>query len=151
MSNDEVRKHLCAALDEIVNVEKKRLNNFYDQNDDNHKKRVVMMRPLIVSLNELKDKIGNVEGLDIDPAEIGHMATVRISGVMNLSYSISTDISNSCFEVDEFRYYTFGDDPAIEKKHRFNNPDEVLHLVVNEIGKHIASNQVLAERNKIKK
>jgi len=147
MSTDGVRKHLRAALDEIIDREKKHLHNFYDKSDANSAKRIEKMRPLIESLRALKNEIGKVDGVNIDPSEHGHMATVHVnSSVTQQSYSISTNIDNTCFKVEEYRYDTFGDFETIEKTHSLESPDLALNLVVDAIGKHIAQKQVLAER-----
>lgn len=151
MATDGIRKHLRAALDEITNMEKKRLHDIYDKSDKNIAKRIEMMSPLIESLHALKDEIGNVNGVDISPAKHGHMAIVHVnSSTQRLAYSISTNDGNTRFEVEESRSYDFGDYETIEKRHSFESPDLVLNLIVDEIGKHIASNQVLTERNNTK-
>ena len=79
MSTDGVRKHLRVALDEIIDREKKHLHNFYDKSDANSAKRIEKMRPLIESLRALKNEIGKVDGVDIDPSEHGHMTTVHVN------------------------------------------------------------------------
>jgi hypothetical protein len=147
MSTDGVRKHLRATLDEIIDREKKHLHDFYDKSDANIAKRIEKMSPLIQSLHALKGEIGRVEGVDIDPAPHGHMATVYVNSTTERqAYSISTDTGNTCFKVEERRSYTFGDCDVIEKIHSFESPELALNLVVDAIGKHIAQKQVLGER-----
>jgi len=149
MSTDGVRKHLRAGLDEIVERERKQLHDFYDKHDADIAGRIEKMSPLIESLHSLKNEIGKVDGIDISPAPHGHMATVYVnSSTQQQAYSISTDIGNTCFKVEERRSYNFGDCDVIEKTHRFESPDLALNLIVDAIGKHIAQHQVLAERKK---
>jgi hypothetical protein len=102
------------------------------------------MRPLIKSLCALNEEIGNIEDIDISPAEAGHMATVRIGN--NERYSISTSYDNTTFKVEEHHTYIFPEYDTTEKEHQLKTPDLVLSLIVGAVGKYIASKQVLAER-----
>ena len=107
------------------------------------------MSPVIESLRALKEEIGSVNGIDIGLAQHGHMATVQInSSAQRLAYSISMDAHNNSFEIEERRSYSFGDFEVIEKLHTYESPDLVLSLIVSEVGKHIAQDQALTERQK---
>lgn len=148
MAQESIRKHLRAALDEVLSAEKARLHKLYDESDADIAVRVKMMGPIIEALNSLKQEVGSVEGLEISPAPHGHMATVRLkSSASQQSLSISTNIGNSQFQIEEHLYYTFSSD-SFEKRHEFTSAEDVLTLVVDAVGKHIASNQVLSERKK---
>ena len=78
MAQESIRKHLRAALDEVLSVEKARLHKLYDESDADIAVRVKMMGPIIEALNSLNQEVGSVEGLEISPAPHGHMATVRL-------------------------------------------------------------------------
>lgn len=148
MAQESIRKHLRAALDEVLSAEKARLHKLYDESDADIAVRVKMMGPIIEALNSLKQEVGSVEGLEISPAPHGHMARVRLkSSASQQSLSISTNIGNSQFQIEEHLYYTFSSD-SFEKRHEFTSAEDVLTLVVDAVGKHIASNQVLSERKK---
>ncbi len=66
MSSEEIRKHLRAAIDEVVNSEKKRLHDLFNESDGRASEAIEKMKPLIQSLNELKAEIGDIEGLAIN-------------------------------------------------------------------------------------
>ncbi len=149
MSTDGIRKHIRAALDEVVSLEKSRLHDHYERNDSKIAQRIERMSPVIESLRALKEEIGSVNGIDIGLAQHGHMATVQInSSAQRLAYSISMDAHNNSFEIEERRSYSFGDFEVIEKLHTYESPDLVLSLIVSEVGKHIAQDQALTERQK---
>lgn len=148
MSEESVRKHLRAALEEVLSTEKARLHKLYDESDADIAGRIKMMGPVVEALNSLKGEVGDVEGLEIFPAPHGHMVTIGLdSSASRQSLSISTNIGNAKFQVQEHLYYTFSSD-SFDKLHEFSSTEDVLKLVVDAVGKHIASNQVLNERKK---
>jgi len=149
MTDVSIREHLRAALEETIAQEKKRLHDIYDKSDADIAARIEMMRPLVSSLMALDLEIGKVEGVEIRPAPHGHMATVRLqSSTLDQTFSISTTSGNQSFEVEERSYYKFGDRDTFEQRHSYPSADQVLALVVDAIGKHIAQQRVLSERQK---
>ncbi len=148
MSIDSVRKHLRAALDEIISSEKKRLHDFYDESDASIARRVELMRPVITALAALRSEVGEVKGLTISTANHGHMATIGLKGgASDHTLSISTAYDNTQFQIEERTYNSF-DDETDEKLHNLATADEVLERVLEAVGKHVASTQVLHERHK---
>lgn len=146
MTQKNVAMHLRAALDEVVANEKERLHKLHNQMDADANGRIEMMRPIIEVLSSIKDEIGIIEGLDISPAAQGHMVSVKLqSRVSRHSFSASTNMGNSAFEVEERCSYTFTSD-SDEKSHRFSKAEDVLALLINAVGKHVASHQVAGER-----
>ncbi|MEX2197436.1 MAG: hypothetical protein WD886_01390 [Burkholderiales bacterium] len=149
MPEEIVQKHLRAALDEVVATEKSRLHEFYDQGDARRAASIKMMSPMIEALKALKTEVSEVTGVSISPAPYGHMASVELqSPGSRESLSISTNFGNTCFTVAETTYYEFPHASIVEKTHEFASADEVLKLVVEAVGKHIALGQVLQERGK---
>lgn len=149
MAETKFQMHLRAALDEVVALEKQRLHDFYDRSDAKLARRVEMLRPLLSSLKALDEEVGHVEGLTVNLAPHGHIATIRLeSSTLHHTLSISTSYENECYEVEEKRYYTFGDSDIIEERHKFEAVEDALALVVTVVGKHIAQLQALAERPK---
>ena len=134
--------------DEIVSQEKRRLHELFDNQDAGIAERINKMRQLIGALNALKTEIGNVKGVEIKSAPNGAYASVEINTSIRKSYSISTNIGNTCFVVEEHSYDIFGDFESKDQTHEFSNSDLVLQLVVNAIGNHVAQQQVFTERNK---
>jgi len=148
MSLDSVRKHIRAALDDVVASEKKRLHEFYDKSDAGIAKRIEIMRPVIDALEALRREVADVKGLTISSASHGHMATIELKGgASTQTLSISTTYDNSQFEIEERTYYSF-DAETSELTHKLSTADEVLELVVGAVGKHVASMEVLGERRK---
>jgi hypothetical protein len=147
MEDDTVLKHLRSALNEIISTEKTRLHEFYNETDDRIAKGIEKMVPLIKSLKILKQEIGEVDGLRIHTAPHGHMATVEIEdSVCSHFMSISTSLDNTQFEIEEKKYLSLGEFEEHEKEYYFDEPSEVLKFIMEPIGKHIASKQVLDER-----
>lgn len=149
MSSEDVRKHLRAAIDEVVNSEKKRLHDLFDESDARASEEIEKMKPLILSLNELKTEIGDIEGVTINTYEHGSARVEIKSTCSRKSFSISTSIDNTGFVVEEFSSFVGGYiDEATEKTHNLRSPTRVLNLVVKAIGEHIASGQVFTERHR---
>ncbi len=148
MSLDSVRKHIRAALDDVVASEKKRLHEFYDKNDASIAKGIEIMRPVIDALEALRREVAYVKGLTINSPSHGHMATIELKGgTSTQTLSISTTYDNSQFEIEEQTYYSF-DAETSELTRRLSTAEEVLELVVGAVGKHVASIEVLGERRK---
>jgi hypothetical protein len=149
MEDDNVLRHLRSALNEIISSEKNRLNRIYTDMDASIAQRVEKMVPIINALNALKKEIGEVEGLEISPAPYGHMATINLkTSVTSDSFSISTNTTNTMYTVRTLHIFYIEDDEPDEKEYNFDDPAKLLKLVIDVIGKHIASNEVLAERKK---
>ena len=147
MEDDKVLQHLRSALNEIISSEKLRLYQLYDNSDADHAQRIKKMSPIMQALNILNDEIGEVKGLKISTAPHGHMAIVDIEDSVSSDYfKISTNVGNSKYEVERLSCFNIGDDEPDEKEYNFDDAAEVLRLVIDAIGKHIASRQVLDER-----
>lgn len=148
MSDGTIRKYLRAALEEVMSAEKARLHQFYDRSDADIAARISMMEPVIAALNALKVEVGEVKGLNISPATHGHMVAIELdASASRTSLSVSTNIGNSKFQVEEHRHYSFSSE-NFDEHHEYSSAEDVLKLVIDAVGKHIASNQVLDERKK---
>lgn len=149
MVNTTINEHLRAALEKSIAQEKELLQAVYDKSDTDIANGIEKMRPLISAIKALKLEIGDVEGVEIRPAQHGHMATVSLrSPSLDLSYSISTSLGNQSFELEKRSYYKFGDYDSFDERHTFQDADQALAIVVEAVGKHIAQQQVLSERKK---
>jgi hypothetical protein len=147
MSEKNIRKHLRAALEEVISAEKSRLHEVYDEIDAATVGCIKMMTPVIEALISLKAEVGEVEGLEISLAPHGHMATIRMNSFGSRHFlSVSTNVGNSRFEVDEHRDDSLAPDSF--ERHEFSSAEDLLKFLLDAIGKHIASNQVLGERRK---
>jgi hypothetical protein len=140
MSEETIRKHLRAALDEILIAEESRLHKFYDDRDIYRTDSIKMMDPLISMLNALKAEIANYAELEIsEMTQTYHSThlfedqkiTVILHGAMRMPLSISTNRGRGVF------YFEDSECSSVE---------DVLKLVLDVVGKHIASKQVINER-----
>lgn len=139
MEENNIRKHLRAALTEVIALEKTRLHQIYDESDAAIQQGVKKMVPIIHALNALKDKIGEVKGLKIDPAPHGHMATVWLeNSVIDKHFTISTSVENYKYTVKTYSWF-FKDDEPTEKEYEYDDASDALKLVIDAIGKYIAS------------
>lgn len=102
MSEQEIRKHLRSALASVVEAERNRVSEILHDSKIKIAGGIEKMKPVIALIRALKEEVGNVEGLEISPAEHGHMATVRAqTSVTTESLSISTNYDNSAFVIEE--------------------------------------------------
>ncbi len=157
MEHEDIQANLRAALTGIVAKEKMRLHQIYDDADSEHHQRVAKLRPIFQALELIRDETVGITGIEISLAEKGHMATVKVNtSTLYHTISISTNYGmklldknypgNTHFTVEEYKSYSFAPSDAGETKRQYENADEVLRIVMDAIGQHIASNQVLDER-----
>lgn len=151
MSDENIRKHLRAALDEVISAETAFLHKKLDDQDAVSASREQMMRPVIEALDSFRTEVGVFEWLAISLDT--HSATIDL---MKKTYSssshtltISTNEEISAFEVAE-DYWC--DIPAYcnVKYHECSSAEEVLKLVVVAVGERIAVQQVTIDRLKNK-
>lgn len=141
MSEQDIRKHLRSALAEVVEVEQSRVSAILSNSTIKIAEGVEKMRPLITLIRALKDEVGDVDGLDIDPAEHGHMATVRAdTSVTTESLSISTNYDNTAFVIEEYSSFSI-DNSWQEDRKEFHSTEDVMARVLEVVGKHIGAQQ----------
>jgi hypothetical protein len=140
MAQEDVRKHLRAALDAVVSAEKARIHSVYNKSDNSD----MMMVPVIAALDSLKQEVGNVEGLEVTFAPHGHMATVTLkTSFSQRCLSISRNMWTSRFQVEDRRDFLSDSDSEC---HEFSSVEDILKLVVDAVGKHIALIEASGER-----
>lgn len=148
MSEETIRHHLRAALDEVVSDEKASPRQKFAEEDAKSAARAEMLRPVIEVLESLKEEIGVHEWLDISLES--YRATIELSKRSSTSshcLEISTNEDNSAFEITG-KYWCDIPDYCSVKYHEFSSPEEALKLVVDAVGKGIALQQVVTERLK---
>lgn len=112
MSNEQIRKHLRAALNEIIAKERQKAEKSYEDADKIVLESKQKMKPLLDTLNVLKIEVGDIEGLEIKIAEQGHMARVisefrNNPGLTKDSLTISTNEYNTAFLVEQRHYDSY--------------------------------------------
>lgn len=147
MPTDPIRAHLQAALKAVVVEEKQRLHEHYDRNDAIMAERVRMLHPLLELIRALQEELQSIPSITISIAPHRHMATINLKGAAaDHALSVATDYGNAAFQVEEHVFYSF-DGESTERTHTFSNAEDAIRFLVAEVGKHIASLEVLRERN----
>ena len=148
MSNENIKEHLRAALSEVVTKDKDRTESIFDDSDERSKQQFKKMAPLLEAISLLSEEVGTIGGLRVSVADHGHMATVEAKdSTSSCRLSISTNYDNEKFEVEESRFYSFSSDYS-QNTHLFDTAEEVMELVLDVTGKHIASGEVRSNLRK---
>jgi hypothetical protein len=150
MADDEIQKNIRNALSAIIAGEKQTLHSNTTK---------VMRNTASALLTETGD--GNASGhqrrsertlrdRDFYLTAWTYGNCIR-SKSMTIVFSIGTNYgfsekANEYFTVEEYQYFDFRGDSS-EKTHRLKTEDEVIRLVLEAIGKHIALKQAVDERN----
>jgi hypothetical protein len=150
MADDEIQQNIRNALSAIIAGEKQTLHSQYNKSDEEHRQRVAKLKPVMATLQAIKDEVKEHPEIEISISPHGHMATVSLKK-HDHRFSISTnygfsEAANEYFTVEEYQYFDFSGDSS-EKAHRLKTEDEVIRLVLEAIGKHIALKQAVDERN----
>jgi hypothetical protein len=149
VTEESIRRHVQAALQEAISEEATRVSELFRAADAAHVKRVEMLRPLLKTLEILKVDVAGEEGVEISIAPAGHMASIALtSSSSNQRFSLSTSSDNSTFEIEEYASYSFSSDGPHERRHRFAEASEALSMLVKAVGTHIGSGRVVRERSK---
>ena len=141
MSEERIRKHLRAALDEIVTTEKTKLHNFYDERDAYKAKSTQMMKHLIDALYALRSEVGQEVVFELSEVSSkfhttdlfeDKKITVSLVSPSIMPISVSTNYGRGSYYIDDLEY---------------SSVEDVLRPVLDAVGKCIASKHVLSERN----
>lgn len=141
MSEQEIRKHLRSALASVIETEHNRVSEILNDSKIRLTVSIEKMKPIISLIRALKEEAGKVEGLEISPAEHGHMAIVRAeTSVTTESLSISTNYENSAFEIEEFSSFSIDNSWHKDRK-KYSSVEDVMARVLDVVGKHIGGQQ----------
>lgn len=141
MSEQDVRKHLRSALAEVVAAEQSRVSAILSDSKIRIAESVEKMMPIITLIRALKEEVGEIKGLEISPAEHGHMAVIRAeTSVTTESLSIKTNYENSAFVIERFSSFSI-DDSWHEDRKEFHSSEDVMARVLEVVGKHIGAQQ----------
>jgi hypothetical protein len=139
VSEENIRKHLRAALDEVVTAKKAQLHKFHDDRDAYAAGSKQLMQPVIDALNALQVELGERMVLELSPTYHSidlfedQKAILGLGSMLEMPLSISTNYRRGIYYVENSEC---------------SSVEDVLRLVLDDIGQHIASKQVLAERKK---
>ena len=81
MTNENIRKYLRKALNEVISAEEKRVTEILNGSDTKIAEGIEKMKPLMELLLALKQEVGEVPGLDISLAEHGYSRCKYICNV----------------------------------------------------------------------
>ncbi len=148
MSDQEVKSYLRSALALIVDAEQARVSAILDDSKVRIAQGIEKMRPVITLIRALKEEVGDVEGLDISPAEQGHMATVYAqTSVTTDRLSISTNYGNTAFVIEESHSFSV-DNSWQEDRNEYSSIEDLMARVLKVVGEHIGGQKAQkAHRN----
>lgn len=150
MADEVIRGHIRAALEEIIQQEKCRLDKVYADLDSERMASAKMMRIVADAVRALMAEVGK-DILDIEETNdywntvivmVAFSSTPlsEMAKVFRHQFSITPTHGNTAYEVEES-----WPDRVNRKTFKAVTAEEVLKLVVQAAGNRIASNQVLAE------
>ncbi len=144
MAEQEIRNYLRSALAAVVDAEQNRVSGILNDSKIRIAEGVEKMKPIITLLRALKEEVGEVEGLEISPADHGHMAVVSAeTSVTTESLSISTNyetMEKSAFVIEEFSSFSV-DGSWHEDSKEYASAEDVMVRVLEVVGKHIGGQQ----------
>jgi hypothetical protein len=139
---DKIADNIAAALKAIVERE----SAGYQSQFDASAARLVVQKQkldrLLTALDEVKRQVAGFDEIEVHVPVHRHMASVKVD---NRRFSISTDMANAKFTVEE-NYWSHADGRNVELFTSYETDDEVLRLVMESIGKFIALQKVIEER-----
>ncbi len=126
------------------------LNAFVEQESDRYRvrlnasaARLVVQKHklarLLTALAEVQRQVADYDNIEIFVAPHGHMAVAKVD---NRRFSISTNLENTRFEIEE-DYYSYGSGENQQFFYHYENDEEVLRLVMDAVGKYIALQRVI--------
>ena len=141
MSDQEIRENIRSALAAIVNNERDRVSTVLNSSKSRMDKGIEKLKPVLALLQVLKDEVGEIDGLEINIADHGHMATVRAETSVSFEMTtISTNYENTAFSIEEYSSFSF-DNSTYNNKKEFYSAEDVVAQVMAVVGKHIGSQQ----------
>lgn len=146
MSEESIRKHLRAALNEVVSAETALLRKKFEKQDAISARRETIMKPVIQALQSFKTEVGAFDWLEISlEAQRATIDLMKASSTSSHSLEISANAENRAFHIAE-TYWCDIPDYCFVKDHEFSSAEEVLRFVVEAVGKRIALQRVTMER-----
>ena len=125
----------------VVEAEQNRVSVILNESKIKIAEGVEKMRPIITLVRALQEEVGEVEGLEISPAEHGHLATVHAqTSVTTETLSISTNYGKSAFVIEEFSSFSV-DGSYHEDRKEYSSAEDVMARVLEVVGKHMGGQQ----------
>ena len=139
---DKIALNIAAALGAIVEQESAK----YDQQFSESAARLVVQKeklaPLLTALAEVKRQVAGFDKIEIGISQHGHMAWANVD---NKRFSISTGLTNAKFTIEE-NYWSNSAGRDVEIFTDYDSAEEVLRVLLDEIGKFIALQKVIEQR-----
>ena len=131
---------LRAAVEDAAVREEISVSAILGDADRRLQSEVSHMKPLIQQLQLLREELGEIPGLRIEPAPRGHMATVEsASSVHRARLRIGFDERDQQFHVERRDDYFFADGGSHKKHERFGTPHEVMERVTDLVGTYLGA------------
>jgi hypothetical protein len=139
MTDEIVRKHLRDALDEIIKQKKDDLHKASVEMKERYEIAVKKMEPIITTLKALQQEIGDIEDLKIVCYD--DTARVTIGPVLNsVNIKITPSYDNSVFVMEEHSFSSYTSDYC-EREYKEKTQDKIIQIIMEKIGRHMATKQ----------
>ena len=149
MSDNNIKKHLRAALDHVVAKEVNKLEAELADQDDRQKKEAEIMAPVIAAIKALRDEVGEVDDLSI-MAISQQKAFIQINyDIVDSWLEISSDLDNRKFLLYSGGDIDIDDAFSVDEFLKVDTAEEVMEVVVRIVGKHIAAETMSAKTEDI--
>lgn len=139
---DKIAVSIAAALNAIVERESAGYQSQFDESAARLVVQVAKLKPLLTALEEVKQQVTGFDKIEVFVSPHGHMASVKVD---NRRFSISTDMKNEKFTVEE-TYWSHASGENQELFYSYDSAEEVLRAVMDCIGKFIALQRVIEQR-----
>lgn len=139
MSNPEMKAYLRSALNIAIQDEESRVARILDESSNKIAAGIEKLRPLIALIRALKEEVGEVPGLSIEPADQGHMALIYArTSVTSDSLNIGTNYAGTMFKVEHRSTFTV-DGSDRETTQEYPTVEAAMAVVIDLVGKHIGA------------
>lgn len=139
---DKIAVNIAAALNAIVEQESAKYGQQFDESAARLVVQKEKLKPLLTALEEVKRQVAAFPKIEVNVSPHGHMAWVKVG---ERRYSISTDLANAKFTTEE-NYWSESGGRNVEFFNSYESAEDVLRLVMESIGKHIALQRVIEQR-----
>jgi len=139
---DKIAINIAEVLHSIVEQESDRYRVHFDASDARLVVQKQKLARLLTALGEVARQVAAYAKIEIFAAPHGHMATAKVD---NRRFSISTNLENTRFEIEE-NYYSYEAGENQQSFYHYETDEEVLRLVMDAVGKYIALQRVIEQR-----
>jgi hypothetical protein len=134
-----------AALDALVQQHEGRVREVLDDADARIAASVRKLAPLFEALQIVADEVAGKAGITVSLAKHKHVGNIQ-AGTIHLRIDAGLDATAFCIEETVYEPWADGDTRVM--RHRIDEMDEALHIIMDRIASHIATQATLEERRR---